>query len=839
MSETNLGKLTAFLELENKQFNAGMSQARTALQEFAIETQKTENALTKLANQTGVSEKVIKSFANQTSLTAGGLVEFGAMAAVGINQALGVLHSLEQVLHSVFELVESAARTNAAGEFFLNAGHNIDIMRKATKGLISDAELMKKVNFGEQMGIDARGMATLALVAHTAALKTGQSFDYMFDRIVQGTARGSRVILGHMGIMVSAREANEHYAESIKNSADAGDRANMTIKQIVASLSDEEKHHAFLNEVIAKSQGPLEQYAKVGNTAADNFDRLTAASENLKLAIGTIIGAGANSPIKLLAAALGDIADKLALIQKYGSPGDILKAGVSGVQSGINGAMGGALAAPFLGLLAPVVGALGFGGKAAIDSASDSAEREKNKQSQELIRNLNILSAAGLTTKDALTMSAGEINDKFSPSIALAAIHFQELNRAMGNPYQKVGTIVPEEGEAKPGHGKKLGEGTNVDFGASEDQWARTIKGFMSEADKEAAKEAHDREMQGIADEKTYYEQLEITRKEKLAAIKEAFDAEQFNYHKMAEIRAQDRADSIAAIGDAAKVLGNLQSGNAAGSIGDIGGIIGAFMGAPQMGKAIGDLVGQLIGPIKAVGDLFAGLASGITKLVQIGLGPLLDTLAPIGPAMEVFLAALGQVVQSALKPLLPVLILAMQGLAYWIVGVADAFIVLAPLVELFCDIINGGLGPLNTLFKMITGGRTMVPIGESFTTMANIMIDAAVGFNNAIVGMIRMLPGMADFGSILDPTTFEVTADNTAAAVDNTTATHNNTKAVRDLAREFRNLPQGYKVNYPIYTSQNPNYGRNGAMGSAIQGSPLSSPGIDTGLRATFRTRT
>jgi hypothetical protein len=77
---------------------------------------------------------------------------------------------------------------------------------------------------------------------------------------------------------------------------------------------------------------------------------------------------------------------------------------------------------------------------------------------------------------------------------------------------------------------------------------------------------------------------------------------------------------------------------------------------------------------------------------------------------------------------------------------------------------------------------------------------------NNFIVELIRMIPGMGDFGNIMDENMFNAEEDtDDPATEENTEAVKENTQAVRDLQREFRNLPSGYKVNNTIYAAQDP----------------------------------
>jgi len=178
-------------------------------------------------------------------------------------------------LNAAYDSSKAAAYTSDASAVFKQMGFEITQFRKATKGLISDAELVKKANLAENMGITGREFMQLANIADAAAKKTGQSQAFMFDSIVTGTARSSKLILDNLGIMVDWGAAHEAYAK----------KAGKTVKQ----LSDFEKKQSEVNQVLAKGQLMIEEVGSGGADAGDAFDRFEASLANAGLALGELL----------------------------------------------------------------------------------------------------------------------------------------------------------------------------------------------------------------------------------------------------------------------------------------------------------------------------------------------------------------------------------------------------------------------------------------------------------------------------------------------------------------------------------------------------------------------
>jgi hypothetical protein len=129
-------------------------------------------------------------------------------------------------------------------------------LKEATKGTVSELDLMKRTVMAANFGISLKALPDLLEFAAVRAKQTGQSVDYLVDSIVTGIGRKSVLILDNLGI--SAAAINEElkltpdYAEAVGNIA-AREMAKM---------------------------------GEMSENASTKVERLGASFENLKVAIG-------------------------------------------------------------------------------------------------------------------------------------------------------------------------------------------------------------------------------------------------------------------------------------------------------------------------------------------------------------------------------------------------------------------------------------------------------------------------------------------------------------------------------------------------------------------------
>lgn len=818
---SNLGKLTLYLETDASEVVRGLKTAEVAADKFQHQIKKLSDELKAFENQaekagkamqhafksgdiTGHGRKVtdaVKSYADAAGGAAGstGLLSSSwAQAGASAFIFLGVLHRVSAVLGEVFELVESSARTAMAEQFFLNAGKSVEEYRQATGGLISDAQLMKRANLADSMGISEETFKSLANVAHAASLKTGQSFDYMFNSIIVGTARSSRLLLDNLGIIVSVKTANERYADAI----------GKTVEQ----LTDYEKKQAFANEVARQSSGMMDEYNAITDKSADNFDRLKAAIEDFRTELGRL-GSAASGPIGTVAAGLKEIANQMAAIRKFGNT-QTVQDSVKGGAQGLLGGLLASIALPGIGsaLIAPGAVAGGF------SAAADSAEQNELAAKAEFGALMKFLKDEGLDLRDALDIDTSSMR-ALGPGVAESIKRFQELNKALDNLIKPLEKPKPDDDRGGDDKGTTKSDPRRPvdDIFAGMDGRLRGLaeaEKLRLDAIKERAKLDVDY-WDSVADANAKArEEWEKYQAEMDAAMQKRIADEK----KFAEDRTLDIIGASA----------SLSQGDVSGLASAAGGALGLAFGSPAIGAAIGGALGPLLEKIQPLVDGALMVAEGFERIVVLGLGPLWEVMRPLADVYLEVLTAIGLLLSSALRPLLPVLEIVITLMS--VVGrlLAGLMVALGPVIEAFMTLSFVMFNLIFTVVGMLMGVDDPADAFNNFLVnvrnLSSAILDVAIWLNNVIVGTVRAIGtwfentigddfGLSDFGKELSRADFAM--DQEDATVDNTNATKDNTAAVRDLTREFRNLPQGYKVNYAIYQTQDALIDDRGYFGS------------------------
>lgn len=106
----------------------------------------------------------------------------------------------------------------------------LEDLRKATKGTVTDLELMKNAVQANNFQIPLNQLASLLQFANKRAQDTGQSVDYLVNSIVMGIGRKSPLILDNLGI--SATRLKKNLKGVGLETASVGDIANAVGKVI-------------------------------------------------------------------------------------------------------------------------------------------------------------------------------------------------------------------------------------------------------------------------------------------------------------------------------------------------------------------------------------------------------------------------------------------------------------------------------------------------------------------------------------------------------------------------------------------------------------------------------
>jgi hypothetical protein len=141
---------------------------------------------------------------------------------------------------------------------------NLQQLRKATNGLLTDLELMKTATKAGTFGIGIGEMGNLLQFAKRRAQETGQEVQYLVDSIVTGIGRKSPLILDNLGI--SATQLRSKLNGVSVEAASVAD-----VSRAVGEIASEQLR--FMGDAAV--------------TATDRMQQLNVRWENLKANIGT------------------------------------------------------------------------------------------------------------------------------------------------------------------------------------------------------------------------------------------------------------------------------------------------------------------------------------------------------------------------------------------------------------------------------------------------------------------------------------------------------------------------------------------------------------------------
>lgn len=243
----------------------------------------------------------------------GGMSGLGSMAgvakaAVGGLVAGAVIGGVVQLGKAIFDLGTAGAGLQEMRASFegvaasagMSASTIMQTMRRASEGMVSDAELVQRANRALMMGAasSATQMAELMEIAKVRSDAVGMSVGEAFGSLAEGIGRVSERQLYALGINVDLEAANAAYAASLGKTAD--------------KLSDAEKRQALYNAVVADSKGLVEAAGGAGLSNADKLDQFAASWANLKDTMAQLVAGPMTSFVSLMNAGLTGIQETFA-----------------------------------------------------------------------------------------------------------------------------------------------------------------------------------------------------------------------------------------------------------------------------------------------------------------------------------------------------------------------------------------------------------------------------------------------------------------------------------------------------------------------------------------------
>jgi hypothetical protein len=222
--------------------------------EYQLKTEELRKELGDVKKQLSDTEKQVETSGSKMSNV---FKNIGAavLGAFAVREVVAFGREVEALARKA-EGVEKAFKNIA------NAG-TLEELRKATRGTVSDLQLMQNAVKANNFQIPLDQLGKLFAFANQRARETGESVDYLVDSIVLGIGRKSPLILDNLGI--SAIRLREEFKGLGVESAGVGD-----VAAAVGRIIDEEMGKA----------------ANSTTEAADAADRAAATYENLKVELG-------------------------------------------------------------------------------------------------------------------------------------------------------------------------------------------------------------------------------------------------------------------------------------------------------------------------------------------------------------------------------------------------------------------------------------------------------------------------------------------------------------------------------------------------------------------------
>jgi hypothetical protein len=210
-----------------------------------------------------------------------------------IASAAGIAFGVDQIRQFTFEAIQLAGKMEGVRVAFnrINQPGLLNKLREATKGTVSDLNLMQLAVRASNFQIPLTQLADLFEFARRRAKDTGEDVNFLVESIIMGIGRKSPQILDNLGI--SAVRLREKFKGISEEAVDIG--------TVAAAVGD------IVNEELAKMGADVD-------TSAEKTQRLAAKWENIK----TQVGEG-------LAPAISDIADSITRMSAAGDGSGITK----------------------------------------------------------------------------------------------------------------------------------------------------------------------------------------------------------------------------------------------------------------------------------------------------------------------------------------------------------------------------------------------------------------------------------------------------------------------------------------------------------------------------------
>ena len=181
--------------------------------EIGAKLDKLERGLSEVEGNVKTTGDKVKNIAAQS---------FGKVAGI-----IAAAFSVRAIVQFGQEAADLAARAEGVRTAFerLNKPDLLANLRRATRGTVTDVELMRQAVRAENFQVPLDRLATFFEFASGRAAQTGESVDYLVNSIIDGIGRKSTLVMDNLGIS-AARLQSE-----IKKVGDFGEAAGIIIQE--------------------------------------------------------------------------------------------------------------------------------------------------------------------------------------------------------------------------------------------------------------------------------------------------------------------------------------------------------------------------------------------------------------------------------------------------------------------------------------------------------------------------------------------------------------------------------------------------------------------------------
>jgi len=212
-----------------------------------------------------------------------------------LGQLIGASFAVSQIQAFTSEAIQLGSQLETVGKGFERFGDASTLaeLRKSTRGLVTDLDLMKAAVSAGNFGIPIQKLGGLLEFAKRRAQETGQSVDYLVNSIVTGIGRKSPLILDNLGISTTRLKEKFHGAALEAQS----------IADVAAAVGD-----------IAKEE--LGKMGTAADTAADKMVRLGTSWQNFKASFGQAVAPAASAVLQFATDQLTQMQIKFQLLKR-------------------------------------------------------------------------------------------------------------------------------------------------------------------------------------------------------------------------------------------------------------------------------------------------------------------------------------------------------------------------------------------------------------------------------------------------------------------------------------------------------------------------------------------